>query len=188
MSELTLDPSMKMSWTDTHVFFLNGPFSQWWLSHFSAPLTSDGEMLNFHCAEQYMMARKAELFGDPLTRDTIMAVKQTTKWQDAPRQCKELGRKVHGLKGGAWDAADIALWQANARPVVLAGNIAKFSQNPDLRGFLMGHRGKMLVEGAWYDRIWGVGLAWDDPKIADPRNWRGQNLLGEILMEVQTLL
>ena len=45
-----------------------------------------------------------------------------------------------------------------------------------------------LVEGAWYDRVWGVGLAWDDDRILDVNNWQGTNWLGETLMRVRAAL
>jgi predicted NAD-dependent protein-ADP-ribosyltransferase YbiA (DUF1768 family) len=35
------------------------------------------------------------------------------------------------------------------------------------------------------DKIWGVGLAAHDPSIRDRRNWRGENLLGQVLTQVR---
>ena len=43
---------IKTSETDTHVFFLNGPFSQWWPSKFRAsiPVADENDMVfDFHC-------------------------------------------------------------------------------------------------------------------------------------------
>jgi predicted NAD-dependent protein-ADP-ribosyltransferase YbiA (DUF1768 family) len=37
---------------------------------------------------------------------------------------------------------------------------------------------RLFVEGNPHDGIWGVGLSWDDKKIEDRRNWKGQNRLG----------
>jgi ribA/ribD-fused uncharacterized protein len=45
-----------------------------------------------------------------------------------------------------------------------------------------------LVEASPLDRIWGIGLAADDERAADPATWRGLNLLGEALMEVRDRL
>jgi predicted NAD-dependent protein-ADP-ribosyltransferase YbiA (DUF1768 family) len=50
--------------TDGFVFFWQAWPSQWWPSPFSERLAIDGPRLRFGCAEQYVMARKAVLFGD----------------------------------------------------------------------------------------------------------------------------
>ena len=34
----------------------------------------------------------------------------------------------------------------------------------------------------------GVKLQWDDPKIGDPENWNGLNLLGKTLNKVRLYL
>ncbi|WP_238162872.1 NADAR domain-containing protein [Kribbella capetownensis] len=38
------------------------------------------------------------------------------------------------------------------------------------------------------DRIWGIGLAADDPRAGDPAAWRGLNLLGFALMQARSEL
>jgi len=47
---------------------------------------------------------------------------------------------------------------------------------------------RVLVEASPLDRVWGIGLAADDPRAADPAGWRGLNLLGFALMEARDLL
>ncbi|TGP15610.1 DUF1768 domain-containing protein, partial [Mesorhizobium sp. M1D.F.Ca.ET.234.01.1.1] len=46
----------------------------------------------------------------------------------------------------------------------------------------------VLVEASPVDRIWGIGLAADDEKAANPLLWRGENLLGFALMQARDRL
>jgi len=135
-----MERQYKVRTTDTHVYFLTGPFSQWHPSEFMAALTPGGREMRFSHAEQYMMAGKAVLFGDHETLARIMDAPH-------PRDQKELGREVKDF--------DLATWNLHARDIVYRGNMAKFSQDGDLREYLMATGDKHLVEGAWYDRVWG---------------------------------
>ena len=71
---------------------------------------------------------------------------------------------------------------------MVRGNLAKFSQDPVLGGWLLGTGNKVLVEASPVDRVWGTGLAADDGRTADPARWPGLNLLGFALMEVRDRL
>jgi ribA/ribD-fused uncharacterized protein len=71
---------------------------------------------------------------------------------------------------------------------VVAGNLAKFSQNPELAGVLRRTGRRVLVEASPYDRIWGIGIGPTHADIARPRQWRGLNLLGFALMDVRDQL
>ena len=139
-------------------------FSQWYERGFSI----DG--LQYRCAEQWMMAEKARLFSDPETRQLILDA--TT-----PRDMKALGRKVRNF--------DSEVWSKNAREIVTRGNIAKFSQNDDLKRYILGTGDKVLVEASPYDRIWGIGMSRDDAGVNNPHNWKGTNRLGFCLMEAR---
>ena len=144
----------------TFFFTEASPFSQWYRCTF----TAGGH--TFGCAEQYMMHGKALLFGDAEIAAEILAA-------DHPRQHKALGRKVRRF--------DDAVWKREREAIVLAGNRAKFTQDPALFEQLLATRGTTLVEASPYDRIWGIGLRATDPRAQDPEQWRGQNLLGRIL-------
>jgi ribA/ribD-fused uncharacterized protein len=120
-----------------------------------------------------MMWRKATLFGDNETASQILAASH-------PRQAKALGRQVTGFNQRVWDS--------HRYDAVVAGNLAKFSQHDELRTFLLGTGERVLVEASPVDRIWGIGLAADDPRAGDPAQWRGPNLLGFALMEVREVL
>ena len=142
-------------------------FSQWYDCRFEA----DG--VQYHTTEQYMMAQKATLMGDIPTYTKIMAANN-------PKDYKALGRKVQHF--------DAALWDQAKYKVVLQGNLAKFSQNPELFAFLDSTGNSVLVEGSPYDGIWGVKLGIDDERIQNPNEWQGENLLGFALMETRDIL
>ncbi|TYB45268.1 NADAR family protein [Actinomadura chibensis] len=144
-----------------------GYLSQWW----PAPFTVDGTV--YATAEHYMMAEKARLFGDEETAAAIVAASH-------PSEAKDLGRRVRGFAEDAWRDARVG--------IVTRGNEAKFGQNEELRDYLVGTRNRVLVEASPLDRVWGIGLAADDPRAGRPSAWPGLNLLGFALMTVRETL
>lgn len=141
--------------------------SQWWLSAFEV----GGH--TYPTAEHWMMAEKARLFQDNEVLNQILGSKH-------PDEAKKLGRKVRGFDSESWNAARFE--------IVKTGNIHKFSQNPDLKAYLLNTGDRILVEASPYDKIWGVGLTADDERISQPENWDGLNLLGFALMEARDVL
>ena len=142
-------------------------FSQW----FAAPFAVDG--IRYATAEHWMMAGKARLFGDDAALARVLA-------NDDPVAAKQAGREVRGY--------DEARWREHRFDLVVAGNLAKFSQHPALAAFLLGTGDQLLVEASPVDAIWGIGLAADDPRAHDPAQWPGLNLLGFALMQVRERL
>lgn len=126
--------------------------------------------LTYCCTEQYMMHQKALLFNDTETAAKILATR-------SPKDHQELGRKVKNFNQSFWDQ--------HKEKIVYDGNYARFSQSKDCRDLLFSTAPKILVESSPYDRVWGVGLGQDDPRILDETKWRGQNLLGKILTKVR---
>ncbi|MDR6224627.1 NADAR family protein [Desmospora profundinema] len=145
----------------------DSPFSQWYRSSFVV------NGVTYNCAEQVMMHQKAVLFGDEIIADKILQ-------SDSPAEQKRLGRRVKGFQADVWDQ--------HRKSIVYEGNYAKFTQNPKLKQALLETAGTLLVEASPVDRIWGVGLAADDPRIQDPQQWRGSNDLGEILTRLREAL
>lgn len=137
---------------------------QWQSSTFNVDIET------YHCAEQYMMAEKARLFEDEEICELIM--KSTD-----PKEMKALGKKVRNFDQNLWDKAKYS--------IVLNGSYFKFTQNNDMRNFLLSTGNKVLVEASPLDTIWGIGLSENNEKAKDPNKWRGQNLLGFALMEVR---
>ncbi|KAK7965896.1 uncharacterized protein PG986_000173 [Apiospora aurea] len=120
-----------------------GMFSQWYTAGFSC----DGN--RFATAEQYMMYRKAEAFGDAGAADAILGSPKKH-----PRQHKAMGRNVQGFRDDVWDAAGVE--------AVVVGNLCKFTQNPALTAALVGTAGSVLAEASPYDYIWGIGFKEED--------------------------
>lgn len=139
-------------------------FSQWYMIDFYVG------HVKYCCMEQYMMSKKAELFGDAEMLEKIMNTNKADEIQ-------KYGRKVKYF--------DEDIWNQFKFPIVLTGNYYKFSQIPELRHFLLDTGNSLLVEASPYDKIWGIGLKADDEKASDPDTWRGENLLGFALMEVR---
>jgi hypothetical protein len=141
--------------------------SQW----YDSPFTIDG--LRYLTAEHYMMAQKAKLFADDATFSQIMACSH-------PNEAKQLGRMVKNF--------DAQVWENHRFDIVVQGNLAKFSQNPALKAFLLATGHRILVEASPVDNIWGIGLAQDHTHAQQPHHWRGLNLLGFALMAVRETL
>lgn len=120
-----------------------------------------------------MMAEKAALFGAEDLRQAVLDC-------STPADAKALGRKVQGF--------DEHRWAEHRERIVLQGNLAKFEQNQELAGFLIGTSPKILVEASPYDRIWGIGLRESDQHATQPARWNGLNLLGFTLMAVRDQL
>jgi ribA/ribD-fused uncharacterized protein len=69
-------------------FFWSGPFSQWHPS----PFQIDG--IHYNCAEQWMMAEKARLFGDEETERKIMFAVMPQDQKKYGRQVKDFDKKI----------------------------------------------------------------------------------------------
>ncbi|WP_226648682.1 NADAR family protein [Microbulbifer variabilis] len=142
-------------------------FSQWSDSKF------EEEGHHFITAEHYMMYHKAKLFGDSNACKKVLA-------SSNPGEAKSIGRQVVGFNQ--------KIWEENRFDIVVNANLAKFSQNIELKEFLLNTENRVLVEASPVDKIWGIGLAQDSSKAQDPNTWKGLNLLGFALMEVRDKL
>ena len=153
--------------------------SQWWDCRFEV----DGveyccadfwvEARSYCCMEQFMMAEKARLFDDGEMLTKIMESVN-------PKEMKAYGRKVRGFEKDVWEDACYG--------IVKRGNVAKFSQNPELWEYLKRTQKRILVEASPMDRIWGIGMGKTNPDAQNPLKWKGSNLLGFALTEVREQL
>ena len=138
--------------------------SQWYPSEFII------KGRRYNCAEQYMMAQKALLFEDEESYKKIIASSE-------PKEIKALGREVKGF--------DSVKWDEEKNRIVREGNFAKFTQKQELRDYLVSTEGKILVEASPYDNVWGIEMHESNSDILNPAKWKGQNLLGFILMDIR---
>lgn len=140
-----------------------GVFSNWYLRYMII------HAKRYNSVEQYMMYQKAMLFGDEEIADEIM---QTYNM----REIKALGRKVRNFDNKKWDEVKY--------DIVLTAVKAKFTQYDDLKEILLETGDAEIVEASPYDRIWGIGT--NRPhEIMNKQKWKGQNLLGKVLMQVR---
>lgn len=173
------------------IFFweTTSPFSQWYKSKFTATtclirgvcmneLKREFVLQNqfpfdvqeYSSAEQFMMYHKAIIFLDIESAKKVMRTNNV-------RMIKQIGRNISGFNE--------EVWRFYRSAVVYEGNKAKFEQNLQLKQVLMDTAGKTLVEASPDDRIWGIGLTKDDPKVQNRGTWNGSNLLGEILTKIR---
>lgn len=173
----------------------HSPFSQWHPSKYEYRDTK------FSSAEQFMMYSKAKLFGDEevafkimdmnnhstilksfmlgeiTTKDILSSKLLTNKWKQAQQQIKDLGKEVSGFSEEIWAAKRI--------PIISVSNREKFNQNLGMKDTLMRTKEAIMVEASPWDKIYGVGLGKNDPLIKDPKNWKGLNLLGNVLTNLK---
>ena len=141
--------------TDDYVAFWGSVFSNFYPCDIHVTEDWWGKPIDIHfsSSEQYFMWLKATEFDDHETAEKILKAK-------TPKEAKKLGRQVNNFDDEEWrEVREAAMWNA----VWL-----KFSQNEDLGKIITDpmFSGKSFVEGSPVDKIWGVGLVWNDPKIA----------------------
>ena len=153
--------------TENYVYFKSLYPSQWFMATFTLFSVS------YNCCEQCMMHGKALFFGDYETADKIMAANE-------PKDQKRLGREVKNFDEDKWNEV--------ADGIVYEANLAKFSQNEDLKKTLLATGDKIFVECSPYDKIWGNGLNITDTINTHPDNWKGTNRLGKAIMRVRDTL
>ncbi len=119
------------------------------------------------------MSEKAKLFNDQEIYQLILK-------DNVQAKIKKLGRQVKNFNKEIWDK--------NKENIVVNGNVLKFSQNEDLKDFLIETGDKILVEASPHDKIWGIGMDANNPDVYDPNKWKGENLLGFSLMQVRDII
>ena len=149
----------------------NGYLSNWYRAPFKLGYTNIDRLFDFVNVEQAMMASKALLFNDIPSFNKILTVTN-------PKTVKSLGRKVKNFQESVWDQYK--------KQIVKECIKAKFTQNPHLLSQLISTGNIYLAEDNPWDKVWGIGTK--SANVKAKRTWKGQNLLGVILMELRTEL
>ena len=151
---------------DTMVFFTKGsPFSNFYAASFVQ------DRVKYANSEQYIQAKKAELFDDDETHHKIMKTSN-------PYEIKGLGSRVKNF--------DKEKWRSHARQVATDACFAKFLQNHDLKKILLETNDKTIGEAS-SDTFWGIGKTLNDLSVFNKESWTN-NLLGNVLMHIRSQL
>ena len=125
------------------------------------------------------MLCKAALFQDVVAYRALL-LGSRGRASPSPAECKRIGRSVRGFRQGIWDRVILSVAYAVVN--------AKYWGYGGFLDFLPSTSGHIIVEASPRDSVWAAGLTEDDPLIADPRQWRGANVLGWALMELRERL
>lgn len=158
-------------------------FSQWFPSvvpvspedfpGFDLHIWGNGKPDQVETAEHFMMLAKCYVHNDYISFVEVLR-------SSSPEVVKKIGRGIRNYND--------ELWTGERYNWVLKGNIKKFKNNPTMKDFLLSTEDKVLVEASPFDKVWGIGLGQDDPDARNPSKWKGQNLLGKVLMETREIL
>lgn len=156
--------------TENHVLFFGHTNLFGELSNFY-PCEFIDNGVKYNCTEQYFMKKKQETF-DPTNTILAKKIMESTN----PLSIKKYGKQVKNF--------DEETWKKIRANVMFDGNFLKYTQNENLKKLLLSTNNKILVEASPYDKIWGAGM--NAQKIIDCNyKFKGQNLLGAVLMEVR---
>ena len=134
---------------------------------FPAKLDIDGDI--FSSVEQYFQRKKLEAAGRDDLITTVMTEHDCVK-------LKRLGDSVKLPAGSSWDKDKLKVMQTALH--------AKFSQNNDLQSKLKSTANMKLTE-ATRDIYWETGAILSSPEMKNT-TWKGQNRLGQLLMELRS--
>ena len=162
----SLKPAKISSRTSKNVYGYFGELNP--LSNFHhAPFTIDN--IRYHCTEQLIQCKKAELFNDHATVTRIMDAK-------TGYACKEAGRQVSNFKQEKWTK--------KAKSLCYDGIKQKYLENNHARRILLATKNKTIVE-CTKDSVWGCGKPLSDESCLNKSLWINQGIMGEMLESIR---
>ena len=143
------------------------------LSNFFPSTIQEGGKI-FPTSEHYFTYKKALHFED---KDTAQAILETKE----PETVKMLGKKIQGYNKSEWYKV--------STEYLFSAMMLKFTQNEDLKGFLLSTTGNKLIEASGTDKFWGIGQSLRSSDLFNQAKWTGKNIAGKTLERVrQTLM
>ena len=156
---------------DTHLMFggihsVYNPLSNWY------PCKVKFNDHEFDSSEQAYQWAKADYCKDVAAAEKLL-------YTTSPREAKDLGLTVTGLKESDWDKKKNGVMEQILK--------IKFKDNIDLQKYLLDTETIQLAE-AGRDNYWAVGLAITRDDLFDTKKWKGHNWLGKLLTCVRVEL
>jgi ribA/ribD-fused uncharacterized protein len=147
----------------------NQCFSNWYPSLFTI------KGITFKTAEHYIMYHKCLICSGSI------AEAQAILNANTPNGAKYLAGEVYKIA----TEENRKKWHREKKSISYQGLFEKFNQNAVLKQLLLATSNAIMVEASPCDKAWGVGMDKNHPKITDPSQWEGDNLLGILLMKVR---
>ena len=127
------------------------------------------QSVHYSSSEQYFFTQKAIMADDDVAHNRIMKARNAM-------QAMTEGKRIK--------VKDENTWEKEAKKVMLEGLYQKFSQSQVLKRKLMATDGFVLCEASLH-MYWGIGIHIRDSDLGNLTKQIGQNVLGELLMEVR---
>ena len=124
----------------------------------------------FNSSEQAYQWAKADFCQDDAAASKLL-------FTTSPRDAKDLGSEIKGLRDTDWDQKKNGIMEEILRN--------KFRDNKDLKKQLLDTKDIILAEAS-RDRHWAVGLPINSADLFITKKWTGHNCLGRILASVRT--
>lgn len=128
--------------------------------------------VKYSCVLQYMVWRKAVLFSDYSAVVRLMKAKTT-------REMIKIGRSVIGF--------DENVWRMYKRDILKQAFILKLTQSKESREKYLSLGGGTFLFAAPHE-VYGIGIKSNSEEIWKLSNHNGENLLGEVLSEIFTVI
>jgi hypothetical protein len=169
LSKMNIDEAVKKVLRENVICFHSPEDENAFLTNW-CHTTFEVDCIKFDSMEQYMMYIKAKFFDD---KEIMKEVLKTTDFAEV----KALGRKVKNF--------DDKTWNDYKEELIYKGLYAKFTSTDELKQKLLDTGDKILTECAVKDLIWANGVNIKSEDRFYPVKWKGQSLLGKIIMIVR---
>lgn len=137
-------------------------------NHYTSTFTVDNR--SFSTIEQYLAFSRANIVERRDLAERAMASQDPVEAKRVLHLLREEPRQEN--------------WESQRRDILFTGLLAKFSQSDDLANYLLSSCDRTLGEAS-KNRVWGIGMTLSDRAKLNIKQWRGDNLLGNTLMEVR---